>query len=266
MNILVTGSKGFIGKELIKYFSEKHNVIATDRRTLNPAKYESVKRFFENNEIDVVESVGDLYENMLMFENLSNFSNHYKAMFNFGSGAEFDRRRDIKLDKEVTINSYLPADYYGLSKNLITRKINHLDSNIYNLRLFGCFGEHEESQRLFRSTYDKITRGESPNIHSDKMMDYFYAQDIGRVVEFISNNTEKDIPKDINLCYNKKYKLSDLVYKIKHLTKSDCDVIIHSNDIGSSYTGDSTILESLNIALTGIDIGVEKCLKSWIKY
>ena len=279
MNILVTGSKGFIGKELIKYFSEKHNVIATDRRTLNPAKYESVKRFFENNEIDVVvhaavkggkrghqESVGDLYENMLMFENLSNFSNHYKAMFNFGSGAEFDRRRDIKLDKEVTINSYLPADYYGLSKNLITRKINHLDSNIYNLRLFGCFGEHEESQRLFRSTYDKITRGESPNIHSDKMMDYFYAQDIGRVVEFISNNTEKDIPKDINLCYNKKYKLSDLVYKIKHLTKSDCDVIIHSNDIGSSYTGDSTILESLNIALTGIDIGVEKCLKSWKKY
>ena len=75
------------------------------------------------------------------------------------------------------------------------------------------------------------------------------------------------IPKDINLCYNEKYKLSDLVYKIKYLTKSDCDVIIYNNQIGSlSYTGDSTVLESLNIALTGIDIGVEKCLKSWSKY
>ena len=279
MNILITGSKGFIGKELSRYFGEEHNIIATDRTTLDPTKCESVKNFFDNNVVDIVihaavkggkrghqGTIQDLYENLLMFENLSNFSNHYKALFNFGSGAEFDRRGDIELVKEEQIDSRLPTDYYGLSKNLITRKINHIDSNVYNLRLFGCFGEREESQRLLRSTYDKITRGESPNIHSDKMMDYFYAQDIGRVIEYIVNNTEKDIPKDINLCYNKKYKLSDLVYKIKHLTKSDCDVIIHSNDIGSSYTGDSTILESLKIALTGIDIGVEECLKSWSKY
>ena len=280
MNILITGSKGFIGKELSKYFSEEHNVISTDRTTLDPTKCESVKSFFDNNEIDVVihaavkggkrghhESVEDLYENLLMFENLSNFSNHYKAMFNFGSGAEFDRRMDIKLSRENQIESRLPSDYYGLAKNLITRKINHLDSNIYNLRLFGCFGEYEEPQRLLRATCDKIIKGENPNVHNDKWMDYFYAQDVGRVIEYIVNNIEKDIPKDINLCYNEKYKLSDLVYKIKNLTESNCDVIIYNNQIGSlSYTGDSTKLDSLNIALMGIDIGVEKCLKSWSKY
>jgi UDP-glucose 4-epimerase len=280
VNILITGSKGFIGKELSRYFSKEHNVIATDRTTLDPTKYESVKSFFENNEIDVVihtavkggkrghhESVEDLYENLLMFENLSNFSNRYKAMFNFGSGAEFDRRMDIKLSRENQIESRLPSDYYGLAKNLITRKINHLDYNIYNLRLFGCFGEYEEPQRLLRATYDKIIKGENPNVHNDKWMDYFYAQDVGRVIEYIVNNIEKDIPKDINLCYNEKYKLSDLVYKIKNLTESNCDVIIYNNQIGSlSYTGDSTKLDSLNIALMGIDIGVEKCLKSWSKY
>jgi UDP-glucose 4-epimerase len=280
VNILITGSKGFIGKELSRYFSEEHNVISTDRTTLDPTKYESVKSFFDNNKIDVVihtavkggkrghqESIEDLYENLFMFENLSNFSNHYKAMFNFGSGAEFDRRMEIKLSIESEIESRLPSDYYGLAKNLITRKINHLDSNIYNLRLFGCFGEYEEPQRLLRATYDKIVKGESPNVHNDKWMDYFYAQDIGRVIEYIVNNIEKDIPKDINLCYNEKYKLSDLVYKIKNLTESNCDVIIYNNQIGSlSYTGDSARLDSLNIALMGIDIGVEKCLKSWKKY
>lgn len=280
MNILITGSKGFIGKELSRYFSKEHNVIATDRTTLDPTKYESVKSFFDNNEVDVVihaavkggkrghqESIEDLYENLLMFENLSNFSNHYKAMFNFGSGAEFDRRLDIELSKESQIESRLPSDYYGLAKNLITRKISQMDSNIYNLRLFGCFGEYEEPQRLLRATYDKIVKGENPNIHNDKWMDYFYAQDVGRVIEYIINNIEKDIPKDINLCYNEKYKLSDLVYKIKYLTESNCDVIIYNNQIGSlSYTGDSTELDSLNIALMGIDIGVEKCLKSWSKY
>lgn len=280
MNILITGSKGFIGKELSRYFSKEHNVIATDRTTLDPTKYESVKSFFDNNKIDVVihaavkggkrghqESIEDLYENLLMFENLSNFSNHYKAMFNFGSGAEFDRRLDIELSRESQIESRLPSDYYGLAKNLITRKISQMDSNIYNLRLFGCFGEYEEPQRLLRATYDKIVKGENPNIHNDKWMDYFYAQDVGRVIEYIINNIEKDIPKDINLCYNEKYKLSDLVYKIKYLTESNCDVIIYNNQIGSlSYTGDSTELDSLNIALMGIDIGVEKCLKSWSKY
>ena len=280
MNILITGSKGFIGKELSRYFSKEHNVVATDRTTFDPTKYESVKSFFDNNEIDVVihaavkggkrghqESIEDLYENLLMFENLSNFSNHYKAMFNFGSGAEFDRRMDIKLSRESQIESRLPSDYYGLAKNLITRKINQMDSNIYNLRLFGCFGEYEEPQRLLRAAYDKIVKGENPNIHNDKWMDYFYVQDIGRVIEYIVNNIEKDIPKDINLCYNEKYKLSDLVYKIKYLTESNCDVIIYNKQIGNlSYTGDSTELDSLNIALMGIDIGVEKCLKSWSKY
>jgi GDP-L-fucose synthase len=202
-----------------------------------------------------------------MFDNLSKFSDHYNALFNFGSGAEFDRRGDIRLAKEEIVTNRLPVDYYGLSKNLITRKINQLDANIYNLRLFGCFGADEESQRLLRTTYNKISKNENPTIHNDKFMDYFYVQDIGRVIEFIINNIEKDIPKDINLCYNKKYKLSDLVYKIKYLTESDCDVIICNNEIGSlSYTGDSSKLESLNIALMGIDIGVEKCLKSWSKY
>ena len=43
MNILITGSKGFIGKELSRYFGEEHNVIATDRTTLDPTKYESVR-------------------------------------------------------------------------------------------------------------------------------------------------------------------------------------------------------------------------------
>ena len=280
MNIIITGSKGFIGKELSRYFGEEHNIIATDRTTLDPTKYESVKNFFDNNDVDVVihaavkggkrghkESIRDLYENLLMFDNLSKFSEHYKVLFNFGSGAEFDRRGDIRLVEEKTIDNHLPKDYYGLAKNLITRRINQMNSNIYNLRLFGCFGVEEEPQRLLRATYNRIRNNQNPTIHSDKFMDYFYAQDIGRVIEHIMNNLEKDLPKDINLCYNSKYRLSDLVYKIKHLTKSECDVIICSNEIGSlSYTGDSTELESLKIALMGINTGVEECLKSWSKY
>ena len=276
MNILITGSKGFIGKELSRYFGKEHNVIATDRSSIDPTKYESVKHFFDNNDIDVVihaaikggkrghqENIEDLYENLFMFDNLSSFSNHFKVMFNFGSGAEFDRRVDIRLLKEKQIESRLPSDYYGLAKNLITRKINHLDSNIYNLRLFGCFGEHEEPQRLFRNTFNKFKNNESAIIHQDKYMDYFYAQDIGRVIEHITLNRLEKIPKDINLCYGEKYKLSDYINKIKNLMNIDLDVIIQNSIYGCCYSGSDQRLRELDIQLLGLDKGMEQCLKKW---
>jgi GDP-L-fucose synthase len=115
-----------------------------------------------------------------MFENLLKFSNKFQVMFNFGSGAEFDRRFDIKNSIETDVFKSNPVDMYGLSKNLITRRIYELDANIYNLRLFGCFGVHEEPQRLFKTCYENFAKGINANITQDKYMDYFYAQDIGR--------------------------------------------------------------------------------------
>ena len=41
-------------------------------------------------------------------------------------------------------------------------------------------------------------------IHQDKYMDYFYAQDVGKVIEYLANNLDKGLKKDYNLCYDKK--------------------------------------------------------------
>lgn len=279
MNIVITGSKGFIGKELVKYFSRNHVVIATDRNTLDPTVFESVRSFFSNNKVDVVihaavsggkrgheNNIDQLYSNLAMFDNLAKFSSHYVAMFNFGSGAEFDRDLPIDRVKEPDLYTRLPKDYYGLSKNLITRKINQMSANIYNLRLFGCFGTQEEPQRLLRSSFERISNNENPVIHRDKFMDYFYVQDIGIVIEHFLENLDNDMPRDINLCYNQKLTLSDMVYKIKYLTQSSCDVIIQNKQAGNPYTGDSNALDNLNIPMIGIDAGVKECLKNWNKY
>lgn len=276
MNILITGAKGFLGKELTKYLSKNYNVIAADRSILNPAKYESVKSFFINNKIDIVihtaikggkrghkESIEDFYENILMFNNLVEHSMHYKKLINFGSGAEFDRSTDINNAVEDQVLLSTPKDYYGLSKNLITRKICKLNNNVYNLRLFGCFGVEEESQRLLRASFNNISQNKNPIILGDKFMDYFFVEDVARVVEFIIKNEDIEY-KDINLSYNKKFKLSDLVYKVKNLMHSNCEVEIQNSTLKNfSYTGDPRRLQTLNIDLVGLEDGIKTCIKQW---
>jgi UDP-glucose 4-epimerase len=282
MNILITGGNGFLAKELIKYFSKsktKCNLLVTNRKTLDPTDYESVKSFFNEVKVDIVihtavrggkrshfESIDDIFENIAMFQNLSKFSDKFKLMFNFGSGAEFDRRFDINGKMEIDIFKATPVDFYGLAKNLITRKIYEMDSNIYNLRLFGCFGVYEESQRLFRTCFDNFKKGINANITQDKRMDYFYAQDVGRVIEYIIENHDVwDMSRDFNLCYKEKYRLSEYANMIKDLTSNTEDVIIKSNIPAYSYTGDSFLIEDLGIDLIGLQEGIKECLQSWSK-
>ncbi len=62
-------------------------------------------------------------------------------MIHFGSGAEFDRNNHINCFEEDRVFDSMPEDFYGLSKNMIARKIVKHKTNIYNFRLFGCFGK-----------------------------------------------------------------------------------------------------------------------------
>ena len=281
MNVLITGGNGFLAKEMVRYFSNKkeYTLIVTDRNTQDPTNYENVKDFFNDIKVDIVihtavkggkrgqyQTTEQFFQNIAMFDNLSKFSDKFEIMFNFGSGAEFDRRFDIKNAIESDIFKSNPIETYGLAKNLISKRIYELDNNIYNLRLFGCFGTFEEPQRLFKKCYDNFSKGINANITQDRYMDYFYAQDIGRVIEhIIANHDIWRMSPDFNLCYREKYKLSEYAEMIKKLTNNAEDVIIKSNEIAYSYTGDNFLLEDLGVKLVGLEKGMKECLKNWSK-
>ena len=281
MNVLITGADSFIAKELVAYFSQnqKIDLIPATRSVLDVVDSRQVCDFFESNDIDVVihtavkggkrnhkQHIDDFLCNIAMFNNLANCSHKYSIMFNFGSGAEFDRNSDIKLVKEQELHNYYPKDYYGLSKNLISRKISDLNSKIFNLRLFGCFGEFEEEQRFIKASFEKIKNGQPITIHQNRFMDYFYAQDVGKVIDYIIHNTHERLPRDINLCYERKYKLTDIANIIFDLTNCDQSVIIDNNVLGKSYTGYGQNLKNLNIELYGLKQGINACLKNWNRY
>jgi UDP-glucose 4-epimerase len=279
MKILITGGNSFLAKELSFFWRDsRHQVFLTTRDTFNPASYYSVQNFFKNQEIDVLvhtavkggkkgcsDTIGDFSENLCMFNNLSLFQDKYKLMINFGSGAEFDRNQNISSAKEELIFDRSPVDYYGSAKVLISRSIVNKTTNIITLRLFGCFGRFEEKQRLFRSVANCLQNNNSPVIHRDKYMDYFYAQDVAKVIEYFMANIDHKFPKDINLCYKEKYKISELAEKIIELTGSKKSVIIENNEPANSYTGLNDRLENLKIDLIGLEEGIKECLINWNK-
>jgi len=278
LNILVTGCNSFIAKEIAHYFKDKkYNLILTNRKTLDVSKPTMVDQFFNENKIDFVihtaiaggkrlhkEGVNDLFSNLTMFENLYRNRHKFKLMVNIGSGAEFDRRYDIDLVDESKIFDCNPVDYYGLSKNLITRRCYETD-NIYNLRLFGCFGAFEEEQRLIKATYNKINNGQDIIIHQDKYMDFVYVKDFCKIVEFYIENYNDDLIQDVNLSYENKTTLKNVVFLIKNLTNAKNNVILNNNIFGKPYTGNYKRLNKYNLNLSGLKKGIEECLIRWKK-
>jgi len=269
MNILVTGSNGYIGKSIIN--SNIKNVIFFhgNRQTINLFDKESIKSFIKQNKIDSIihcaieggsrlkkDDANTFYNNILAFENLYACKDLLHKVINFASGSEFDRQNDISLAKEEDIAKCVPKDYYGLSKNIIAKKAL-TSTNFYNLRVFGCFDENELDTRFIKTCILKSKKGETITIHKDKKMDFFYLKDLISVVQYILlfNSSYKDI----NLSYKNKCNLSEIAEKIKKYNNSNSKIIIEDKN-GLNYNGDFNKLYTLPITLEGFEIGIEKSI------
>jgi len=271
MNILITGANGFIGRNLHKRLKENNNVFHTSRDNLNILDKPKIDEFFKISNIDVVihtavsggrrtkiDTVQCLIENLIMFDNLARNKERFKNLIHFGSGAEFDRRYDIVQAQEQQDSS--PIDYYGLSKKIIKREIDNIDS-FYNFRIFGCFGKDEDRTRFIRSAIHSARSGRPIIVHQDRYMDFISIEDVCTVVEYyLENLSDKNLPRDVNLCYNKKMSLLDIATKINKIFGQKLEnVIVENNNYDKEYTGSASVLDELDVSLLGLDYCLARC-------
>lgn len=272
INILLTGRTGFLGKELEPFLAKKHNILNEPRFDLtNP---DAAERVLKDNSVDVVihtaakggkrlqsDTFQDFTDNISMFNNLIRLKSRYKLLFSFCSGAAFDRTQNLYDTSEEMILRNHPSDYYGLSKNIIAREcLKH--NNVFNFRLFGCFGRDEPEARFFSSLKRSITACEPMIIHQDKLMDFISAKDVCRVIDYYLDNHDKNLPRDINLVYDNKYSLSTLACKFRKMMGHPNHLIITGQQNGNSYTGDGEKLKDLKIELEGLEFGLKDCYAS----
>jgi len=266
MNIVLTGSNGYIAKSIYNSLKNKHNFIFLNRNNVNLLDKEDIFIKLCNQKIDIIihtaveggrrtseDKIDIVYKNLLMFENLLHFRNHTKFILNIASGAEFDRSKPIHLANEEDIFLHTPKDYYGFSKNLISKRIYQINENVINFRIFGIFDENESPDRFIKNNIIRLKNNLSPEIHADKFMDFIYMQDFISILEYYINNNNFKY-KDINLCYENKYKLTDIAKIIFNGLSSA------PKQIAFDYTGNNQKLKDLGINLVGLEEGIKKVI------
>ena len=260
MNILITGSNSFIGKSILL----NHNLIKKTRAELNISDFGQLAEFFSENQIDIVihtgnnggkrnkkDSGNDFHENVLMLENLLFFKSKFKKLVLFTSGAEYNRANDINNARENDYQS-VPSDFYGLSKYLSSHRALN-DPNIVSLRLFNCFGYHEDEFRFIKSSMKNYINKKEIQIIQNRYFDFFGINDLNAIINFVISNDIPASENTINCCYSEKSSILEVAEKINNLGNYKVPINIQAESFGQNYTGNNDRLNSLGIQLHGLE-------------
>ena len=267
MNILLTGSGGFIGKNLKNFLQDKYNLLTPRSYELDLTNKCAVENYFKNNTVDFIIHCGTVggargvkdkdttvEDNLAMVDNLLNNKRADVRMILFGSGAMYGKSRNLHKVKEEEIGNFIPEDLYGKSKMLIAEKIKNR-SDVLCLNIFACYGYGEKESRFPSYAINRVLEGKTIEINQNCIFDYLFVEDMQRIVyHFIENKPKDNIINITPVESVSLYKIAEIV------SGGKSDIIIKNPDMNNEYTGDnSRLLNSIKgFQFTSIEAGLEK--------
>lgn len=245
--ILITGTSGFIGKNLKEQLKDKYHLLSPTHKQLELLNSESVAFYLKTNKPDVVIHAaliggGQLkqytsdyfYQNLKMFFNLVQNRKYFGKMIHFGSGAEYDKSSEIKKVKETEFGEKIPSDYYGFFKYICAKFIEQSD-NVVNLRVFGLYGKYEDwPQRFISNAICRNLLNLPITISKDVYFDYVYIDDLVKIVEHFINHNGKH--RSYNIGTGKPINLFTIAQKINKVSANKSEIIISEKGFKNEYT------------------------------
>lgn len=268
--ILLTGSGGFIGKNLKEYLKEKYNLLSPRSFELNLRNSNEVKKYFEENKIDFIihcASVGGardvqdkdttIEDNLAMVDNILNFKSEGARVILFGSGAMYDKSRNLHKVKENEIGIVVPKDLYGKSKMLIAEKIKNR-KDVLMLNIFACYGYGEKETRFPTYAIKNVIEGKNIEINQNVVFDYLWVEDMEKIVNYFVEHKHKN--NIINITPKKSVSLLEIAEIVNGFENNKLDIVIKNKTMNNEYTGDNSVLlsEIPNIVFTDIKQGLKK--------
>jgi len=270
MNILLTGSGGFVGKNLKNYLGDKYNLLTPRSFELNLIDENAVKEYFDNNDIDFIIHCGStggargiddrdttIEDNLAMVYNLLKYKKSETRVILFGSGAMYDKNRNLHKVNEDEIGKVVPSDLYGKSKMLIAEKIKDRN-DVVCLNIFACYGYGEKENRFPSYAINKVLAGENIEINQNVVFDYLFVEDMQRIVEyFIQKQPDKNI---INITPTKSISLLEISQIVNNFREKKVEIFIKNPAMNNQYTGDNSRLlkEIPNFEFTSMEDGIKK--------
>ena len=227
MQILLTGGQGYVGRSLYEGLKDDYNITSISRADFDLTDRDACNSFFKDKEFDCVihtavkggsrlkkDDDSVFADNLKMYYNLIANKDHFTRMIQFGSGAEKNN----------------PTDPYGLSKSIIADLMKP-NPNYLNLRIYAVFDHNELDTRFIKNNIQRYIDGKDFELHEDKMMDFFFMEDLVSLVKYHLNEqqeeekraTKRYPPKpwllnDIDCVYAENYWLSDILKMINKLS------------------------------------------------
>lgn len=268
--ILLTGGTGFIGKNIIEQLSSKYKIFAPKRLELNIVNQKSLEDYLKDKKFDIVihcailtpnRNIEDKKEDILDHTmrgllNLKLFEDKFEKIIYIGSGAEYDKTKDIVEVKENDVIKSIPTDAYGYGKYILNQ-IAVISKNIYNLRIFGCYGRYEQERRLIRSVINDCINNETIYLNQNCYFSYVLVDDLINVIDWMIENHPKY--HSYNVCNKEKYSLLEIANLTKYILNSDKEIIFKKNGLNNEYTGDSSrLFNEINFNFSSLEDGIKK--------
>lgn len=252
MKVLITGGNGYIAKSIAPSLSLHHDVTVVTRADFDISNPDETRSWFDRRAFDAVihtaaiggsrlssDSDQVLEQNLKMHYNLLACKQNFDRLIVFGSGAEI----------------FAPDTQYGLSKKVIANSVNQND-NCYSIRIFAVFDENELPTRFIRANISRYLRNEPMQIHKNKVMDFFYMQDLIQVVD--KYLTEDNLPKEIDCTYREKHTLTEIADSINRLGSYKVSINVQQSGM-SFYSGQPL---EIDIPLVGFSQGLANTFRA----
>ena len=133
-----------------------------------------------------------------------------------------------------------------------------LTKDIYNLRLFGMFGEKDDWRfRLIPYLCAKAYLKEDLVINQDAIFGFLYIDDLVEIVKkFIDTEVASG---DYNVCNNEELNLTEIAEIISGIDERR-EIVVKNQGISTSYSGDNAKLTDTfpEIIFTPVEEGIKK--------
>lgn len=275
--IFITGGSGFIGRNIVEFLDSKYKILNPSHKELDLVDNEAVDEFFKKNKIDIVihvanigglrndiDSNDSIKNNLKMFFNIVKNKDKFGKMIQFGSGAEYDKSKDIVDIKESDFDLNIPKDDYGFYKYICSKYIEN-STNIYCLRIFGIFGKYEDFRVKFISNLICKYICKMPlTMIQDCYFDYIYIDDFLKIIEYFIKNSPKE--RFFNVGCGDKINLLSLAQKINKLSDYSLPITIKQSGLNREYTSNSNLLkkEIKNLKFMSVDQSIKNLYQYYL--